>query len=114
MELDREESIQAIIDAVELVQNIQSRTTNDGGDIMNLSLQEAVAMVSTRDARITRDAINIGITRGIAWAMGFIAGSYDMPTIAQAMARNAGIKSIEELKENGVDQFDIDKIGDIW
>lgn len=59
-------------------------------------------------------ALADGITRGIAWSMGFIGGkSHDMPTVAKDMANNAGIKSIQELVDAGVDQFDIDQIGDI-
>lgn len=46
------------IDAMELVQKLQSRTTTDGGDIMHLSVQEAVDIVLDRDEIIRRDTIN--------------------------------------------------------
>jgi hypothetical protein len=49
------EMINKEVNAMELVQKLQSRTTNDEGDITHLSLQEAVAIVLTRDERIRRE-----------------------------------------------------------
>jgi len=60
------------------------------------------------------EAMKYGMTRGIAWAIGFIGGdAHDMPTLAADMAKNAGIHDREELREAGVDEFDLAQIGDI-
>jgi len=58
--------------------------------------------------------VKIGMIRGIAWAMGFVGGdTYDKPTIAADMARTAGIHNKKELREAGVDEYDIAQIGEV-
>lgn len=91
------------------------RCADDAGNgEFKISDQKAVEMLANYRASILDGGIKKGMTRGIAWAMGFIGGSaHAMPTIAADMARNAGIRDIKELREAGVDDFDIEQIGDI-
>jgi hypothetical protein len=41
--------------ALDLVQEIQERTTHDGGDIMHLSYSKAVSLILSRDDDIRRE-----------------------------------------------------------
>jgi hypothetical protein len=73
-----------------------------------------VALLSSPSSGAEREAaLKDGLTRGIAWAIGFIKSQYDYDSVARDMARNAGIKDKAELLAAGVDQYDLDCIGDV-
>lgn len=63
--------------------------------------------------RIFKRGIEIGMTRGIAWAIGFVNSEYYKDTIASSMARAAGIISKKELREADVDEYDLIQIGNV-
>lgn len=88
--------------------------SEDGNGEFKYSDEKATEMLAKYRESVREDGIKIGMTRGIAWAMGFVGGSaYDLPTIAADMARNAGIRDKKELREAGVDDYDLEEIGDI-
>ena len=54
-----------------------------------------------------------GLTCGIALAAGIIYQYHGEDTIAKELLRSAGIHDKKELIEAGVDQVDLDNIGDL-
>jgi hypothetical protein len=96
--------------AGEYIDELFRALTAQYGDVR----EKALSVINKREAGIREEAIAEGLTRGIAWAMGFVGGTaHDEPDLARDMARNAGIRDKKELRAAGVDQFDLDQIGDI-
>jgi len=72
-----------------------------------------VLIVIIASKKFYRVGTKDGLTRGIALSIGFLEGAHGLTSIAEDLARNTGIRDKKELIEAGVDQYDLDQIGDV-